>query len=193
MLSPKQIRDKFEKDMLKNEQATLRRITTSARTAAKNVMNDLAERGPEHTGKFKNGWRAKIVGAEGGGPTRSAKYPYSRLHVPKLNTTREQGLDILFRKKPVIRIFNDSKNFSGENYAVYACYLKRGKFFPTRQTPKGKVVKQGARGSAPIFRGEFVGPGDGKSTARANWFSNYTKGGAFRKAVKKGLDQNIGT
>ena len=59
------------------------------------------------------------------------------------------------------------------------------------QTPKGKVVKQGARGSrAPIFRGEFVGPGDGKSTARANWFSNiYTRGGAFRKAVKKGLDQ----
>ena len=40
MLSPKQIRDKFEKDILKNEQATLRRITKSARTATKNVMND---------------------------------------------------------------------------------------------------------------------------------------------------------
>jgi hypothetical protein len=192
MKSPKQIRDKFEKDMLKNEQATLRRITTSARTAAKNVMNDLAERGPEHTGNFKNGWRAKIVGAEGGGATRSAKYPYSRLHVPKLKTTKEQGLDIVVRKKPVIRIFNDSKNSKGENYAVYACDLKRGKFFPQQDPPKGRVVKQGARGSAPTFRGEFVGPGNGKSTARANWFSNYTRGGAFRKAVKKGLDQNIG-
>ena len=193
MKSPKQIRDKFEKDMLKNDQATLRRITRSARTATANVMNDLAERGPEHTGKFKNGWKAKIVGAEGGGPTRSAKYPYSRLHVPKLNTTREQGLDVLVRKKPVIRIFNDSKNSIGENYAVFACDLKRGKFFPERETPKGKVVKQGARGSSPIFRGQFVGMGGGKSTAKANWFSNYTKGGAFRKAVQKGLDQNIGT
>ena len=192
MKSPKQIRDKFEKDMLKNDQATLRRITKSARTATANVMNDLAERGPEHTGKFKNGWKAKIVGAEGGGPSRSAKYPYSRLHVPKLNTTREQGLDVLVRKKPVIRIFNDSKNSIGENYAVFACDLKRGKFFPTRDTPKGKVVKQGGRGSNPIFRGQFVGMGGGKSTAKANWFSNYTKGGAFRKAVKKGLDQNIG-
>ena len=193
MLSPKQIRDKFEKDILKNEQATLRRITKSARTATKNVMNDLAQRGPEHTGKFKNGWRAKIVGAEGGGVIKSAKWPYDIIHVPKFKITKDQGLDILVTKKPVIRIFNDTKNSRGENYAVYACDLKRGKFFPQQDPPKGKVIKQGSRGSAPIFRGEFVGPGNGKSTARANWFSNYTKGGAFRKAVKKGLDQNIGT
>ena len=192
MTSPRQIEQDFLRQAAKNEQSYFRRINKAARTAAKNVMNDLAQRGPEHTGKFKNGWRAKIVGAEGGGVIKSAKWPYDIIHVPKFKITKDQGLDILVRKKPIIRIFNDTKNSKGQNYAVYACDLKRGKFFPQQDSPKGKVVKQGARGSEPIFRGEFVGPGDGKSTARANWFSNYIKGGAFRKAVKKGLDQNIG-
>ena len=191
MKSPSQIKKEFEKNILKAEQKMLRRITNGTRTAAKNVMNDLAERGPEHTGKFKNSWRAKVVSASGGGGVPSGKYPYSRINVPRLVTNRQQGLDIVL-KKPTIRIFNIAKTEKGENYSVYALDLKRGKFFPQRLRPKGKVVRQGARGSDPIFRGEFVGPGEGKSTARANWYSTYTKGGAFKKAVKKGLDQNIG-
>ena len=53
MASPKEKIKKFFRDLKKNEDVTVRRILKGARTAAKNVMNDLAERGPEYSGIFK--------------------------------------------------------------------------------------------------------------------------------------------
>lgn len=185
MLSPKQIRDKFEKDMLKNEQATLRRITTSARTAAKNVMNDLAERGPEYSGIFKDSWRARVIET---GQQRDGEYPYSILDVPKLVPDKATAFDIRVRGIPKLEIYNT------QPYQEYALDLKRGKFRPDMFSngqpipPIGRVRKQGGRGKDPVFRGEFVNSiGTGKSTARPNWFRTYIKGAKFRSAIEKGV------
>ena len=185
MLSPKQIRDKFEKDMLKNEQATLRRITTSARTAAKNVMNDLAERGPEYSGIFKDSWRARVIET---GQQRDGEYPYSILDVPKLVPDKATAFDIRVRGIPKLEIYNT------QPYQEYALDLKRGKFRPDIFSngqpipPIGRVRKQGGRGKDPVFRGEFVNSiGTGKSTARPNWFRTYIKGAKFRSAIEKGV------
>ena len=44
-------------------------------------MNDLAERGPEYSGIFKDSWRARVIET---GQQRDGEYPYSILDVPKL-------------------------------------------------------------------------------------------------------------
>ena len=188
MLSPRQKAKKFFKDLKRNEDATIRRVVNGARTAAANVMNDLAERGPEYSGIFKDSWRAQGVGSASGSGSRSGEYPYSRIDVPQLLPTRMVGFDVL-RGKLIIRIFNTQTD-----YVMQALDLERGKFRPDMFSdgrpipPIGKVVKQGARGNETIFRGEFVGPGIGKSTAKANWYTTYVKGGAFKKAVRKGVN-----
>ena len=171
MLSPRQKAKKFFKDLKRNEDATIRRVVNGARTAAANVMNDLAERGPEYSGIFKDSWRAQGVGSASGSGSRSIFFKF-------VNTG-----------KLIIRIVNTQTD-----YVMQALDLERGKFRPDMFSdgrpipPIGKVVKQGARGNEPIFRGEFVGPGIGKSTAKANWYTTYVKGGAFKKAVRKGVN-----
>ncbi len=160
MASPREKTKKFFRDLKRNEDVTVRRILKGARTAAKNVMNDLAERGPEYSGIFKDSWRV-------GG--------------------RKAAFNVFFGR-PTLTIFNIQKD-----YVEIALDLKRGKFRPDMLSngqpipPIGKVVKKGARGTDKIFRGEFVGPGEGKSTARANWFTTYTKGGKLKNAVEKGV------
>ena len=79
MTSPRQIEQDFLRQAAKNEQSYFRRINKAARTAAKNVMNDLAERGPEYSGIFKDSWRAKVIET---GQQRDGEYPYSILDVP---------------------------------------------------------------------------------------------------------------
>jgi hypothetical protein len=187
MASPKEKTKKFFKDLKKNEDVTVRRILKGARTAAKNVMNNLAERGPEYSGIFKDSWRVKAIdfGKNSGIP--QGEYPYNIADVPRLVGGRKAAFNVFFGR-PTLTIFNIQKD-----YVEIALDLKRGKFRPDMLSngqpipPIGKVVKKGARGSDKIFRGEFVGPGEGKSTARANWFTTYTKGGKLKNAVEKGV------
>jgi len=185
MTSPRQIEQDFLRQAAKNEQSYFRRINKAARTAAKNVMNDLAERGPEYSGIFKDSWRARVIET---GQQRDGEYPYSILDVPKLVSDKATAFDIRVRGIPKLEIYNT------QPYQEYALDLKRGKFRPDMFSngqpipPIGRVRKQGGRGKDPIFRGEFVNSiGTGKSTARPNWFRTYIKGAKFRSAIEKGV------
>tara|TARA_R100001163_G_scaffold3475_1_gene5124 strand:+ start:408 stop:983 length:576 start_codon:yes stop_codon:yes gene_type:complete len=185
MTSPRQIEQDFLRQAAKNEQSYFRRINKAARTAAKNVMNDLAERGPEYSGIFKDSWRARVIET---GQQRDGEYPYSILDVPKLVPDKATAFDIRVRGIPKLEIYNT------QPYQEYALDLKRGKFRPDMFSngqpipPIGRVRKQGGRGKDPVFRGEFVNSiGTGKSTARPNWFRTYIKGAKLRSAIEKGV------
>ncbi len=185
MASPRQIEQDFLRQVAKNEQSYFRRINKAARTAAKNVMNDLAERGPEYSGIFKDSWRARVIET---GQQRDGEYPYSILDVPKLVPDKATAFDIRVRGIPKLEIYNT------QPYQEYALDLKRGKFRPDMFSngqpipPIGRVRKQGGRGKDPVFRGEFVKSiGTGKSTARPNWFRTYIKGAKFRSSIEKGV------
>ena len=185
MTSPRQIEQDFLKQAAKNEQSYFRRINKAARTAAKNVMNDLAERGPEYSGIFKDSWRAKVIET---GQQRDGEYPYSILDVPKLVPDKATAFDIRVRGIPKLEIYNT------QPYQEYALDLKRGKFRPDMFSngqpipPIGRVRKQGGRGKELTYRGKFVNSiGTGKSTARPNWFRTYIKGAKFRSAIEKGV------
>ena len=185
MTSPRQIEQDFLKQAAKNEQSYYRRINKSARTAAKNVMNDLAERGPEYSGIFKDSWRARVIGS---GQQRESQYPYSVLDVPQLVPNKATAFDLRVRGIPKLEIYNT------QPYQEYALDLKRGKFRPDMFSngqpipPIGRVVKKGGRGNNLTFRGEFANSsGIGKSTARPNWFRTYIKGSKFRSSIEKGV------
>ena len=185
MATPREKTKKFFRDLKKNEDVTVRRILKGARTAAKNVMNDLAERGPEYSGIFKDSWRARVIET---GQQRDGEYPYSILDVPKLVPDKATAFDIRVRGIPKLEIYNT------QPYQEYALDLKRGKFRPDMFSngqpipPIGRVRKQGGRGKDPVFRGEFVNSiGTGKSTARPNWFRTYIKGAKFRSSIEKGV------
>ena len=176
---------KFFRDLKRNEDVTVRRILKGARTAAKNVMNDLAERGPEYTGIFKDSWRARVIET---GQQKDGEYPYSILDVPKLLPDKATAFDLRVKGIPKLEVYNT------QPYQEYALDLKRGKFRPDMFSngqpipPIGRVVKQGGRGKDPVFRGEFVNSiGTGKSTARPNWFRTYIKGAKFRSSIEKGV------
>jgi len=185
MTSPRKIEQDFLRQAMKNQQSYFRRIDKAARTAAKNVMNDLADRGPEYTGIFKDSWRAKVIET---GRQREGEYPYSILDIPKILPDKSTAFDMKVKKIPKLEIYNT------QPYQEYALDLKRGKFRPDVYAngqpipPIGKVVKQGGRGNNTVFRGEFVNnAGTGKSTARPNWFRTYIKGAKFRSSIEKGV------
>ena len=154
----------------------MRRKTQSvARHAAAEIMNDLAEAGPNWNGRFKNSWVADAPGTAVG---KKADYPYKISDVAKLKDTVAA-----VSKNPKLSIYNTTP------YALYAMDLKEGKFY-AKDEPKGKVVKQGTR---PLnedgkgIRGDLVGQGRSRSTAELDWFLTYIDGGGLRKSLEAGV------
>ena len=160
-----------------------------ARHVAVEVMNDLAEKGPEWDGTFKDSW---IAIPAGGGASGSAGggYPYTIDNVPKLSTK--------------LTDMRRATKFTIENiqpYAPYALDLQEGRFNPPNfprpdkgRVPKGKVVKAGVRdGSGPTLRGDITASADGESqiTAELDWYRTYVKGGAMKKATVRGVKVGI--
>lgn len=154
----------------------MRRKTQSvARHAAAEIMNDLAEAGPNWSGRFKNSWVADAPGTAVG---KKADYPYKITDVAKLKDTVTA-----VSKNPKLNIYNTTP------YALYAMDLKEGKFY-AKDEPKGKVVKQGIR---PLnedgkgIRGDLSGQGGSRSTAELDWFLTYIDGGGLRKSLEAGV------
>ena len=146
-------------------------VNLISRSAAVEIMNDLAEEGPEWTGKFKNSWVAEPAGSASGGGAGS--YPYTLNNVPEI--------------PPTVRETARAKKFSIENtqpYAAYALDLEQGVFWPAEERV-GEVVAEGKR-SRPGFRGDVSGDGDGKSTAPLDWYTTYVNG-AIKDALRRGV------
>jgi hypothetical protein len=152
-------------------------VNDCARQSARQIMNDLAEAGPEWSGEFKNSWVAHSPSAGSG----SGMYPYKLSDIPKLSSTRREAQRVT---KYVIENVADHAAIALDLVNVPAEDFKRVGY------PKGEVV---ARGTRPDNgkRGE-VSPGTGSrgnatSTAPLFWYQLYTQGGKMQKALERGV------
>ena len=150
-------------ELKKMSRALLEQVNEAAREATVRVMNDLAEKGPEWSGDFKNSWMAIPAGKGASGAT-GGEYPYTLDDVPKLSTNLAE-----MRRVTKFRIENR------QPYAPYALDLEEGVFRGDRKGnfPIGKVVAKGSR-PTPGKRGNVKG-GMGEATSRAekDWYRTY--------------------
>lgn len=152
-----------------------RKVQSAARQAAAEIMNDLAEAGPNWSGRFKNSWVADAPGSAVG---KTANYPYKISDVARLKDTVSA-----VEKNPKLVVYNKSP------YALYALDLKEGKFF-AKGEPKGPVVEQGNRPTDADglgIRGDISGEGNARSTAALDWFMTYIDGGGLQKSLANGV------
>jgi hypothetical protein len=148
-------------------------INEVARYAAVEIMNDLAEAGPEWTGKFQDSWIAVPIGRAASGSTGGG-YPYTLNDVPKLSTSIKETARV--KKFEIVNT---------QPYAEYALDLKEGKFRGIGN-PAGEVVATGSR-PVPGRRGDVSGTGGARSTAPLDWYTSYLNGGGMAKALQDGV------
>ena len=148
-------------------------INEVARYAAVEIMNDLAEAGPEWTGKFQDSWVAVPIGRAASGSTGGG-YPYTLNDVPKLSSSIKETARV--KKFEIVNT---------QPYAEYALDLKEGKFRGIGN-PAGEVVATGSR-PVPGRRGDVSGTGGARSTAPLDWYTSYLNGGGMAKALEDGV------
>ena len=163
-------------------------LNKTVRTVAVQIMNDLAEAGPEWSGEFKNSWEAIPLG-EGSKIGKSGSFPYKLSNIPQLSTSKDA-----VRKANKLQITNTSK------WAKYALDIEEGKFTPpnfprpkdpTRPgDPLGKVIPGGTgkrNPDSPTLRGQLSpGPGGARITVPLFWYNKYLNGGGLQKSVEAG-------
>ena len=161
-----------------------RKVNATARSIAVQIMNDLARKGPEWSGDFKNSWQAVALG-EGSKAGKSGGFPYKIGNIPRLSTEKKE-----IQRANKLEITNTSK------WAKYALDLEEGRFtppnFPRRdrpKTPKGKVVQTGRRDPDSLtLRGQISnGAGGAQITAPLFWYNKYLNGGGLQKSVEAGV------
>ena len=148
-------------------------INEVTRYAAVEIMNDLAEAGPEWSGKFQDSWVAVPIGRAASGSTGGG-YPYTLNDVPKLSTSIKETARV--KKFEIVNT---------QPYAEYALDLKEGKFKGIGN-PAGEVVATGSR-PVPGRRGDVSGTGGARSTAPLDWYTSYLNGGGMAKALQDGV------
>lgn len=149
-----------------------------ARSAAKEIMNGLAEAGPNWSGDFQDSW---VAFAPSGG-AGSGSYPYKLNNIPKLPATKREAQRVT--------------KFIISNVAPHAAIamdlvdVDRSQFRYPGFPPQGDVV---ARGSRPASgkRGEITaGQGNdrnARSTAVLDWYPLFVQGGKMQKALERGV------
>jgi len=147
-------------------------INEVARVAAVNIMNDLAEAGPEWSGEFQDSWIAIPVGKAASGSTGGG-YPYTLNDVPKLSTSIKETARV--KKFEIVNT---------QPYAAIALDLEPGSFMKIGR-PAGNVVAQGTRQGG--IRGNVSGDGNAESTAPLDWYTSYLDGGGMAKALQDGV------
>jgi hypothetical protein len=159
-------------------------VNQGIRGAALEIINELAELGPNWDGNFIDQWVAIPLGsgASGGG---GGTYPYSIDHIPDLPINKKEAGRV---KK--FEIVNQS------SYAPYALDLIPGRFSPhfaANATPNKAPVETGKRDNTrETFRGELTSePGQGRSTAELDWYTTYINGGGLDKSLNLGYNRGI--
>ena len=149
-----------------------REIQSTARHAAKEIMNDLAKSGPNWTGEFANSW---VADAPGVGKGTNGSYPYSIRDTPALPDTIKA-----VARNPKLVISNTT------DYAMQAMDLEEGYFVDPGTDPLGQVVIKGNRYGR--MRTD-IGSGDGnaRATAQRDWFTTYVNGGGLQKSLENGV------
>jgi hypothetical protein len=153
-------------------------VTHSARTAAVEIMNSLAEEGPAYSGQFSSAWYAVEPGQQAGGPRSAGNniYKYDLRNVPKAR----------FRSGTYYEIVN------GADYAPQALDLEEGRF-ETQYDTDGNILEPL---KTPVAIGRRTGPRRGQvssgagfavSTAPLDWYVTYTSGGAMQRDLGNGV------
>jgi hypothetical protein len=153
-------------------------VTNSARTAAVEIMNSLAEQGPAYSGQFSSAWYAVEPGQSPGGPRSAGNsiYKYDLRNVPRTK----------FRSGTYYEIVN------GADYAPEALDLKEGRF-QTQYDDAGNILEPL---KTPVAVGRRTGPRRGQvtsgqgfavSTAPLDWYVTYTSGGAMQRDLGNGV------
>lgn len=153
-------------------------INDAARQTAANILNDLAEKGPGYSGKFRDNWIAISLTGTG---TSSGGYPYSTRSMPQLDTKAKT-----LNRVAVFEIVNTS------SYAMQAMDLAPSRWKkPKGVTPIGGIEfgkHYGTRKWGETFRWEVSGGnGEAVSTAEQDWYINYVRGGEMSAAAKRAI------
>ena len=159
-------------------------INTGMRSAALDIINELAELGPNWDGNFIDEWVAIPLGKGASGESGGV-YPYKIDDIPTLAIDKKEAGRV---KK--FEIVNKS------DYAPYALDLVPGRFSPhfaVKATPNKAPVDTGKRDNTrETFRGELTSePGQGQSTAELDWYNTYTGGGGIGKSMQSGFNKGI--
>ena len=159
-------------------------INNGMRNAALDIINELAELGPNWDGNFIDEWIAIPLGKGASGESGGV-YPYKIDDIPTLAIDKKEA-----GRVKVFEIVNKS------DYAPYALDLVQGRFSPhfaVKATPNKAPVETGKRDNTrETFRGELTSePGQGQSTAELDWYNTYTGGGGIGKNMQAGFNKGI--
>ena len=159
-------------------------VNQGIRGAALEIINELAELGPNWDGNFIDEWIAIPLGKGASGEIGGV-YPYKIDDIPTLAIDKKEA-----GRVKVFEIVNKS------DYAPYALDLITGRFSPhfaVKRTPNKAPVETGKRDNTrETFRGELTSePGQGQSTAELDWYNTYTGGGGIGKNMQTGFNRGI--
>ena len=149
-------------------------VNSTARNAAKEIMNGLAEAGPDWSGEFKDSWVAHAPsGGSGGG-----SYPYTLSDIPTLPATKAEA-----QRKTKFIIENVARHAP---IALDLVDVPRQEFRYPGYGPQGDIVSRGQRPEVGK-RGEVSGSGIARSTAPLDWYPLFAQGGKIQKALERGV------
>ena len=148
-------------------------LNKTVRTVARNVVNALAEAGPEWSGDVKDSW---AVYSAGTGAQGTGTFPYRLGDMPQLPATKKD----LARKTRLI-IENTAP------HAPQALDLEPGEFIFPGAEPKGDIVSRGIRRDSGI-RGDIGSEsGNNRSTAPLDWYTTFVASDKMKRAVNRGI------
>jgi hypothetical protein len=158
---------------------------TALREAAKEVLNDLAEIGPNWSGDFRDGWYVETAdGRRGVRPSgEGGKYNLWNIPLLKVQGRNAKGQ---YTSGAIPQNIGKLELLIGNSspYAQEAMDLIPGTFVYPGFEPAGKERPRGERQGS--IRGDLRGRGNNRSTAPLHWYSTYMEGGAFSAALQKG-------
>lgn len=150
-----------------------RKVQSAARHSAVQIMNDLANAGPNWSGEFANSWTADAPGV---GVGSDGSYPYTIRNTPTLPDTV-----VAVARNPKLLISNTT------SYAMQAMDLEEGLFINPGTEPQGNVVLEGKR--IGRMRTDIISAQEptSRATATQDWFTTYVNGGAMQNSLAEGV------
>jgi hypothetical protein len=185
----------FNNDFSRLSNDVRRAAVGALRNAAKEVLNDLAERGPNWRGGFQESWYVETPTGKRGVKAGGEGGKYNLFNIPELNVRGRDARGRFSATAPTAR----TELFIGNSapHATQAMDLEpyeypmldKGQRLPP---PKGSIYEHGYRPDGGM-RGDVTPAGFGdsanppnRSTAPLDWYSSYMNGGEFRAAFNRG-------
>lgn len=161
-------------------ESTKKKINLVIRRAALEIMNGIAEAGPNWSGEFRGSYVCTAIGT-GAKQASSGSYPYTLKNIPQLSTTVRE-----------LSRFNRLEIGNQADHAEIAMDMQPA-VFETTTSPEGPIVGRGFRPVSPHLRPDLNPvrtedhPKPGRITAPVDWLPNYLKGGGLQENLSAGV------